>query len=631
MHVLATAGHVDHGKSTLVRVLTGINPDRLREEQQREMTIDLGFAWMTLPSGEPVGIIDVPGHIDFIDNMLAGVGGIDAALVVIASDEGVMPQTREHLAVLSLLNVERGVVALTKTDLAPDPDWVALVTSDVRAVLAGTPLAAAPIVPVSGRKREGIRELIGALTHVLEDAPPRRDISKPRLSVDRSFSLTGFGTVVTGTLVDGAFAVGDEVDVLTERGVRLPARIRGLQTHKQKLERGVPGSRLAINLSGVDVDQVARGSVVASPGALTPTTLLDVRLEILAPAPEASPLMRRPAALRHNTQVKVFSGAAHSLASVWLLETDALEAGEQGLAQLQLARPMAIANEDRFIVRLPSPSITVGGGMIVDVHPAHRYRRKAGRADEPVLTRLAALSAGTPEERLRSALGELRFATPEALMLKAQLTPAQLAEALEPSPDVIVSQEVIGLGVTWRTVQAEAKDILTTFHAAQPLQEGLPRDTLRSRLKLSVSVFNALLRLSPELVDAGEIVRLQSHQVAFTPTQQREVDRFMAMCRAQPWATPSVKDARAALGDSVYEVVLRRQQLVQLGDDVVLLPETYAQAVRDLREYIQRAGQITAAQVRDRFATTRKYALALLEHLDAIGVTKRVGDARVLK
>ncbi|MCS6848149.1 MAG: selenocysteine-specific translation elongation factor [Anaerolineae bacterium] len=645
MHVIATAGHVDHGKSTLVRALTGINPDRLREEQQREMTIDLGFAWMTLPNGEPVGVVDVPGHIDFIENMLAGVGSVDAALLVIAADEGPMPQTVEHLAILGLLQVRCGVVALTKVDLAPDATWVELVSDEVRRLLMGTSLAGAALVPVSAKTGQGLDALKVALMHALANAPARRDLGRPRLPVDRVFTLPGFGVVVTGTLSDGIFEVGDEVEVITQRGEVLSARIRGLQTHKQKITRAQMGSRLAVNLSGVDAERIARGSVVARPGALAPTTLVDVWLETLGNEVRQAASMRRAFALRHNAEVKIFSGAAHSIARVRLLEGDALASGEAGWAQLQLAVPMALANGDRFIVRLPSPSVTIGGGTIADAHPRVRYRRRGGHADPQVLSRLATLRRGSPTERLSQALYELGFASSAEAAARAQLEAEDMQAALADLSNqglVIVAQDakggsILGHREAWQEARRSAQNILGEYHKAHPLAEGMPRDTLRSRLKLPAEVFDALLRLYGDpsdpasFVDAGGMVRLAAHDVRFDAGQQAAVDALLARCRAQPWATPSVKEARAAVGDAVYEVMLRRRMLVQLNDEVILLPETYAQAVQCVRDFIGREGSMTAAQARDLFGTTRKYALALMEHLDAIGVTRRVGDARVLK
>ena len=634
MFVLATAGHVDHGKSTLVRALTGINPDRLREEQQREMTIDLGFAWMDLPDQTPVGIIDVPGHIDFIENMLAGVGGVDAALLVIAADEGPMPQTLEHLSILQLLQVQRAVVALTKVDRVDD-DWVALISEDVRKVLAPTPLAHAPIVPVSARAGTGLPNLLQMLAMVLRDAPPRRDVSKPRLPIDRVFSVQGFGTVVTGTLMDGALAIGDEVEILTQRGEILPSRVRGLQTHKQKLEQAAPGSRVAINLTNVDVAQALRGSVVAKPGVLKPTTLIDVQVELLSNRDV-------PGTLKHNAELKIFNGAAQSMATLWLLEGDDLKPGQSAWAQLQLASHMAVANGDRFILRLPSPSVTVGGGIVVDAHPAMRYRRKGGRAGVAVLARLEALSKGTPAERLANALRELKFASREEAIAKAQLNSDEFdlaANDLSKTQTLRVAQGVLGLADGWHDLLRTAADLLADFHKAQPLQEGMPRDTLRSRLKLDARVFNALLTIgnsqSPiansQLKDDGETVRLAFHRVQLNPAQQKAADALLAQCAAQPWNTPLVKDCKAAVSDVVYDVLLRQRKLVQCGPEVALLAETYDTAVQRVREIILRDGQMTAAQLRDAFGTTRKYALGLLEHLDAIGVTKRVGDARVLR
>ncbi|RMF28066.1 MAG: selenocysteine-specific translation elongation factor, partial [Chloroflexi bacterium] len=351
MRVIGTAGHVDHGKSTLVKALTGIDPDRLREEKERQMTIDLGFAWLTLPGGEPVGIVDVPGHKDFIENMLAGVGGIDAALFVVAADEGVMPQTREHLAILDLLEVKTGVVAITKADLSESPEWLELVMAEVSETLEGTCLEGAPLIPVSAKTGEGLTELLAALEEVLATSEPRRDRGRPRLPVDRVFTISGFGTVVTGTLIDGSFEIGQEVEIQPQ-GLR--ARIRGLQTHKRAIEKAVPGSRVAVNLSGVSKEQLWRGSVVTTPGWLRPTLLVDARLRYLEDA-------RHP--LRHNAEVKFFSGSTEVMARVRLLSHQELPPGETGWVQLRLAAPVPLVKGDRFIIRRPSPPATIGGGV----------------------------------------------------------------------------------------------------------------------------------------------------------------------------------------------------------------------------------------------------------------------------
>ena len=646
MRVVATAGHVDHGKSTLVRALTGINPDRLREEQQRGMTIDLGFAWLTLPNGESVGIVDVPGHADFIENMLAGICGADAVLLVVAADEGPMPQTLEHLAILALLGIPTGLVALTKADLVADATWLGLVTDDIRRALAGTPLAGAPIVPVSAKTGQRLDDLRATLADVLARAPAQRDLGRPRLPVDRVFVLSGFGTVVTGTLRDGVFAVGDEVEVHTQRGEVLPARIRGLQTHKQKIPRAQVGSRLAVNLAGVEAARLARGSVVAKPGAYALTTLADVHLEVLDEAQQRAFGLRRAIALRHQASVKVFSGAAHSMANVRLLEGDSLAPGTAGWVQLQLAAPMLLAAGDRFVLRWPSPAVTIAGGLVVDPHPPRLHRRRAGRVDPAVLSCLATLKDGTPADKLAQAIGRLKVATLDELRANAQLDDADLRAALDASsaqgtvlvtPDLRGTASVVWSAEALRDAHRRAVAILQAFHQAQPLAEGMPREALRSRLALSSPAFEALLKHCADphaadgLVDAGGVVRLVSHTVQLTPQQEEMVNALLDRCRAHPWATPSVKEARAALGDQIYELLIRRGSIVQLNAEVMLLAETYEQAVRDVCALIARRGQVTVAEVRDYFATTRKYVLALLEHLDALGITQRVGDVRLLR
>jgi len=627
VHVIGTAGHVDHGKSTLVQALTGINPDRLREEQEREMTIDLGFAWLTLPNGESVGIVDVPGHRDFIENMLAGVGGIDAALFVIAADEGVMPQTREHLAILDLLRIPGGVVALTKIDLIDDPDWLELVQADVSEALQGTVLDGAPIIPVSARTGQGLAELTAALQEVLARTPPRPDRGRPRLWIDRVFTIGGFGTVVTGTLVDGHLEVGQEVEILP-RGLR--ARIRGLQTHKTRIQRAVPGSRVAINLTGVSKQDLARGDLVTTPGWLRPTTLTDVRLDLLRDAPFP---------LKHNAFVKFFCGSAETVARVRLLGTETLAPGESGWVQLELDDPLPLVRGDRFIIRIPSPAVTVGGGEVVDPNPGRKHRRFRPE----VLARLETLARGTPAEVLLqtlerrgpltvrdlievSGLGE---AAPEAL---AELFSTGDAVVLDAVPEPAPARLVVSRS-WWSATTARMRDELAAYHARYPLRSGMSREELRSALRLDPRAYNGLLARAAAdglIVDEAATVRLPEHQVRFTPQQQQAVDDLLARFRAAPYATPSVKEAAALVGEEVLGVLLARGDLVQVSPEVLFLRETYEEMVERIRAHIQQQGSITLAQVRDLFQTSRKYAQALLEYLDGVGVTRRVGDERVL-
>lgn len=634
MRVIGTAGHVDHGKSTLVKALTGIDPDRLKEEQQRAMTIDLGFAWLTLPSGEPVGIVDVPGHQDFIKNMLAGVGGIDAALFVIAADEGVMPQTREHLAILDLLEIPRGIIALTKVDMVEDEDWLELVQADVAETMTGTVLANAPIIPVSALRGTGLQTLIHTLDHLLTDAPPRPNRGRPRLPIDRVFSMSGFGTVVTGTLLDGQLQVGQEVEVLPQG---LKTRVRGLQSHRQSVELASPGSRTAVNLTGLSTTDLARGDVLTGPGWLEPSQLIDVQLRLLPDSP-------RP--LRHNQEVELFTGATEVSAYTRLLGVRQLEPGQTGWVQMRLARRIPVIKGDRFIIRQPSPSLTIGGGVIVDPLPRRRHRRF--RPD--LLKRLDMLLAGTPEDVLVAEL-DRRGPTPASILLvecrlPAEVAAAALAELLnkgdvfwlvKPVGQVVSLSQAKGLVVSpagWATLLGQITTSLRDYHHRLPLRAGMPRGELKSRLKLDTRLFNEAIQRGQQegVLSATEnTVRLGTHQVKFAPAQQTAVDKLLAEFRRAPFNTPLPKDVAAAVGDEVMQALIEGGQLTRLSPEVILLTETYQEFVEWLRNYLRQQPTLNVAQVRDVFNTSRKYALALLEYTDEQRITKRVGDERVLR
>jgi len=634
MRVIGTAGHVDHGKSTLIAALTGINPDRLKEEQEREMTIDLGFAWLTLPNGEEVGIVDVPGHRDFIENMLAGVGGIDAVLLVIAADEGVMPQTREHLAILDLLQINTGIVVLTKIDLVDDPTWLDLMETDIRALLRGTVLMDAPIVRVSSRTPAGFPELTRTLGLLLEYDPRRTnqpshpDLGRPRLPIDRVFSIAGFGTVVTGTLADGRLTIGDEVEILPS-GLR--GRIRGLQTHNKKEEIAVPGSRTAVNISGVNVEQIQRGEVVTHPGQYIPTQRLDGRFHLL---PDVS------APLRHHTEVKLFLGASETIADVRLLGTETLNPGEEGWLQLELRQPVVAVRGDHYILRRPSPGETLGGGTVVDPQPKARHKR----FDETVIKKLESLSHGSPADVLLQASLAIGPTPAKDLVARSRLEVQEAAAALEES---VASGQLIILGggpltvdgvaiaaSQWSMLKESVVKALAIYHETYPLRRGMPREELKSRLKLSPRVFNAVLnRLATDgaLTESVKWATLPGHTVRFSPFQQVKVDRLMALFAAAPYAPPSVKECQAEIGEDIFNALLEFGDLVAVSPEVVFRKEDYETMEEKIRQTLQQKGQITLAEVRDLFKTSRRYIQALLEHLDAAGLTIRTGDIRRLK
>jgi selenocysteine-specific elongation factor len=636
MRVIGTAGHVDHGKSTLVEALTGTHPDRLKEEREREMTIDLGFAWMTLPEGEEIGIVDVPGHRDFIENMLAGVGGIDAVIFVVAADEGVMPQTREHLAILDILQIQGGVVVLTKIDLVDDPEWLNLIEEDLRQVLAGTILADAPILRVSARNRQGLPELILAIQACLAGRPPRADIGRPRLPVDRVFTIAGFGTVVTGTLIDGHLKTGDEIQVLPQD---LRGRVRGLQNHNRKEEIAYPGSRTAVNISGIDVDQFQRGAVVCHPGDYQTTRRLDLSFHLLQDVSQV---------LRHNTEVKLFIGSAEVIARLRLLGKEVLEPGDTGWIQLELADPVVAVRGDRYILRRPSPGETLGGGTVIDPNPPCRHKR----FDEKNLARLAAIATGKPVDVLLQTLMIEGPTTVKQLIIRSHLdreadsalkeliTNQQIIDMEGEGNLSVISEALVASQGWWHTALEVVLREVETFHKTFPLKRGMPREELKSRLKTALRMdlpprlFTALLRklvLEGYLMDDGPLVRLLVFFVRFNDQQQLAITGLMSRFAASPYTPPSVKECQAEVGENVFSALVDMGRLVQVAPDVVFRQEDYEGMKLDVRRMLETSGSITAAQVRDHFNTSRRYVLALLEHLDAIGLTSREGDFRRLK
>ncbi len=614
MYVIGTAGHVDHGKSTLVKKLTGIDPDRWAEEQRREMTIDLGFAWLTLPSQRHVSIIDVPGHERFIKNMLAGVGGIDAAMLVVAADESVMPQTEEHLAILDLLGVEHGLVVVTRTDLV-DAEWLALVEDELAQWLHGTTLAHAPRVAVSARTGQGIDTLLHTLDQVLDHLPARATTTGvPRLPIDRSFQIGGFGTVVTGTLLGGTLAVGQEVVVLPA-GLR--GRIRGLQTHNRHVEQVLPGMRVAVNLAGIHHAQVVRGDMLTLPDKLAPTSLLDAHLRLLATAP-------RP--LEHNTQLDLFIGAAELSCRVALLDQDVLAPGQSGWVQLRLECPGVTVPGTRFIVRQPSPSLTIGGGVIVDTHPL-RHRRF--RAD--VLAALETRARGVPEEVLLQCLGTDLPRRRADLLAESRLDEVTARAGL----DILVStgqamqldQDIFISSVAWQKLEVRLVDMLRTYHERFPLRRGILREEIRRRLGLEPVLLQAVLitAASRGVLSLNETsVWLADFTPQPAPEQQRVLQQFLHTLQQSPYtALPATIDAEL-LAWSLEQGLLVR------ANDIYLLPQTYAEMLEWVQATIHTQGSVSVASMRDHFGSSRKYALSFLEHLDERKITRRHGDIRVL-
>ena len=630
MRVIGTAGHVDHGKSTLIAALTGTHPDRLKEEQAREMTIELGFGWLTLPNGEEVGIVDVPGHRDFIENMLSGIGGIDAALLVIAADEGVMPQTKEHLAILDLLQIPAGLIVLTKIDLASDPDWLDLLEMDIRAAVSETILHDAPIIRVSAKTKAGLKELITHLQSLLENKPERLDLNRPRLPIDRVFSMSGFGTVVTGTLSDGHLTVGDEVEILPSG---LKGRIRGLQTHKKKEETAMLGSRTAVNISGINTELIQRGEVVVHPNQYQATRRIDARFRLLKDASSST---------KHGDEVKFFVGSSETIATLRLLGTEELLPGEEGWIQLELREPVVTVRGDKYILRRPSPSETLGGGTIIDHQPKGRHKR----FNEDTLKSLESLTQGTPADILFEAALALNTAPIKEMATKSRLELSVAETALQ---ELISTGQLIiledGVQATtsnllaialphWNALSGKILQTVETHHKQFPLRRGIPREELKSKLKLTPRILNTVINklITEQLIIAYSAwLAMPGHEIKFTGADQLKVKELMRKFESNPYVTPSVKECQSEAGEEIINALTELGELITVSQDVIFRKKDYDVLVEKVRAAIQKNGEITLAEARDSLGTTRKYAQALLEHLDTIGVTLRAGDARRLK
>ncbi len=615
MFVLGTAGHIDHGKSVLVHALTGIDPDRLREEKERGMTIDLGFAWLKLPSGREVGIVDVPGHERFVKNMLAGVGGIDLALLIIAANEGVMPQTKEHLAILDLLGIQRGIVALTKRDLVED-EWLNLVRMEIEELLNPTTLSQAPIIAVSAVTGEGLAELVSAIDELLSFTEPRKDIGRPRLPIDRVFTMAGSGTIVTGTLIDGSLAVGEEVEIVP---AGLKSRLRGLQTHKTRIKIAHPGSRVAANLVGITTSQLQRGDVLTQPGWLIPTTMLSAKLRLLS-------YLHRP--LRHNAKVSFYTGSAEAMAKVRLLEGEELKPGDITWVQLLLDRPVAVVNGDHFIIR--SPMETLGGGKVVDSH-AKRLRRLR----PAIIQSLRVKGEGTAEEVIMALLETKQPRELSALLAQSDLPVSDAQSVIE---TLIQQKRVVRIGQKkpcllltgsgWERLAQKAVTLVRDYHQRSPARVGMPKVELSNKLGAGIHSSAILSRLLEEgvLVEEGLAVRLPTHRIQLTPAQQAKIDAFLDSLAQNPYAPTSELRPEPDL----LNLLVQRHEIVKVSDSVVFSTSAYNKMVEEVTAHIKAQGKITLAEVRDMFKTSRKYAQAFLEYLDSKKITRRAGDERVL-
>ena len=628
--ILGTAGHIDHGKTSLIKALTGIDTDRLKEEKERGITIELGFAHLKLPSGQVLGIVDVPGHEKFVKNMVAGATGIDLVALVIAADEGVMPQTREHLEICELLNVKSGLIVLTKTDLV-DTAWLDLVKEDVTAYLSGTFLENSPIIEVSSVTGDGIEGLIKAIDEMMKQIPKRDPGNFFRMPIDRVFTMKGFGTVVTGTTISGTIHVGDDVTVYPQG---LLSRIRGIQVHNYETDHVSAGLRTAINLQGAEKTQIQRGNILAAKDSLRPTYMVDVELELLPSSPRS---------FKNRAKARFHSGTAEIISTVLLLDRDDLQKGDKCYAQIRLDEPTTLLPGDHFILRSYSPVRTIGGGKILNALPLKKKRFSKSAIDE-----LSILNSGDLQERIEEftrmgrfngrEANELQFLTNSSKTrldeaLKALLAKKKIVQYYKESATFIHSEYL-------ERATDEIISTLTEFHRDFPLKAGLVKEELRSRTegsrnqKLFNFIISQLIR-EDTIVQEKEILRLKGHRVTLARDQEeirRQIEESYLKGGLQP---PSIKELNDRLSEKaragVFEVMVKEGILIKVKEDLYFHRDIMLDLKNRLIAFLKKNGKISTPQLKEMTGVSRKYTIPIIEYFDRTQLTVRVGDNRVLR
>jgi len=630
--VLGTAGHVDHGKTALIKALTGIDTDRLKEEKERGITIELGFASLTLPSGQTLGIVDVPGHEKFIKNMVSGAAGIDLVMMVIAADEGIMPQTKEHLHICSLLGISKGIVALTKTDLV-EKEWLKLVQSEITDFIKGTFLEEAPIVPVSAIKREGLTELLQALDLTTSKLAEKTDDGIFRLPVDRVFTMKGFGTVVTGTLVSDHIKTGDEVQILPEK---INARIRGIQVHNQPVEKAWAGQRTAINLQGIEKSVINRGNVLVRPQTVWPTKRLDVFVEFLASNAKN---------LKNRSLVRLHTGTSEIISRIILLEKDELAPGQKGFAQIVLSDKDVVVAGDHFVLRSYSPVTTIGGGQVIDP-----LSKKHKRLNNEIITELNLLQKGSLQEKISVILERAGFSGINlyCLAFRLGIEAKKIREALE---NLLASKKSFLLDNEDTTVISAKffnqldKIIIgevTEYHKKNPLKGGISKEELKVSLgnNVSAKLFNMVLgSLNKEgnIVSDRDNVRLTKHQVELAgdlDSLRRDIARIYKEAGLTPSSLSEVINKfsdRKTKAQNIINLMLKEGDLIKINEELCFSREVLNNLRNNYKAMLVKDGKATPASFKDLTGLSRKYIIPLMEYFDMNKLTIRVGDHRILR
>jgi selenocysteine-specific elongation factor len=630
--VLGTAGHVDHGKTALIKALTGTDTDRLKEEKERGITIELGFASLQLPSGQTLGIVDVPGHEKFIKHMVSGAAGIDLVMMIIAADEGIMPQTKEHLNICSLLGIRSGLVALTKIDMVEN-DWLELVKTEIREFLKGTFLEGAPVIPVSALKQKGINELTAALDTAVKNIPEKNDCGIFRLPVDRVFTMKGFGTVVTGTLISDSISVGEDVLILPEE---ISARIRGIQVHNQATQEATAGQRTAINLQGIEKDSLQRGDVLVRPGTVVPTTRLDVFIEYLK---------NNSKSLKNRTLTRLHTGTSEIIARVILMEKDELAPGESGFAQLILEKKDVVVAGDHFVLRSYSPITTIGGGLIIDpLPPKHK------RLNKKVIEELATLLKGTLPKKIEVVLERAGFAGTNLrhLVFRLGINTKNIKEALQSilsqKSALITDKEETNIisASFYEKLAQSAVEIISQYQKKNPLREGISKEELKASLGRDISpkLFFMLLQnlTANKTIEVDkETVRLFGHKVTLADDLNSIRQEILKIYNEAGLTPPSFKDVinnfqdKKTEAQNIIKLLLKEGSLIKINEELIFTREALDNLRKNYKALLVKEGKATPVSFKELTGLSRKYIIPLMEYFDTDKLTMRVGDHRILR
>ncbi|WP_123052960.1 selenocysteine-specific translation elongation factor [Clostridium sp. JN-1] len=630
--IIGTAGHIDHGKTTLIKALTGRETDTLREEKERGISINLGFTFFDLPSGKRAGIIDVPGHEKFIKNMLAGVSSIDAVLLVIAADEGIMPQTKEHFEILQLLDVKNGIIVITKSDMV-DEEWLAMVKDDVKKEVKGTFLENATIHTVSSKTGEGIKELVYDIDKITDELEEKDIEGHFRLPVDRVFSVTGFGTVATGTVISGTINEGDTIEVYPSKTV---SKVRGIQVHDESVKMAEAGQRCALNISNVKVKDIKRGDVISVENLMEPSMIVDCSLYYLKSAD-------RP--LENRQRVRLYHGTSEIICRVVILDREQLNPGESAYVQLRLEKPLTAQRNDRYVIRSYSPMYTIGGGSIIDPNA-----KKAKRFYKDYIEQLKTKKSGKTQNILEDTVKKLSSKYPNFIDILKSF--GKNEQSIKDELNKLVDEcKVIKLGDGDKAVYIDAnflsekaakiKDLVNKFHEENPLKLGFPKEEIKGKVfgnNIKQKVYDELIDLLVKNKDIkvdGNFISRIDFNVNYTQKQEELKQKIIDKFKKSGFLTPKFSEIEEEIGETkdlrmVFDSLIENGTIVKVSEDCFFLKDDYNKAIKIAYELIQSKGALTLAEFRDELKTSRKYAVALLENFDGIKLTKRIGDKRIL-